>query len=550
MKMRRFSKQLCVVFTFVICAGSLVSFVDAAPPESRTKAFSTGAFDPFIDYINERVRQGWEDNEVEPSPVATDEEWLRRVHLDLIGRIPSAETVEQFIKDRDPAKRSKIIDKLLDDPAYVQNFTNVWTNLLIGRRTPRRVSRNGMQKFLREVFAKNRPWDEVVQDLVTAEGHFEENGAVNYLLAQMQNNDEAVQVTAATTRLFLGIQVQCTQCHNHPFNDWKQNQFWEYNSFFRQMRRINHRKTDPKTGRQIDDYSEVVATGFNGPVYYEKRSGLMQVAYPIFEDVKVDPASGVERRKEFSKLIVKGEKPLIATAIVNRMWGYFMGYGFTRPVDDMGPHNPASHPELLNRMAEELVKKDYDLKQLARWICNSEAYNLTSQYGRKNEFDSPERGETPLFSHMYVKNMTAEQLYDSLIVATGAHKSGQSNWERAEEQRRRWMRQFMVAFDNDSGDDSTTFNGTIPQALMMMNGELTKNAISADRGSYLNQLLLEKGNDQAKIRKMFLSTLSRYPDRREITSAQKLVGGSRNKLAAYQDLYWALLNSNEFVFNH
>ncbi|QDV53474.1 DUF1549 domain-containing protein [Gimesia fumaroli] len=548
--MRRFSKQLCVVFTFVICAGSLVSFVDAAPPESRTKAFSTGAFDPFIDYINERVRQGWEDNEVEPSPVATDEEWLRRVHLDLIGRIPSAETVEQFIKDRDPAKRSKIIDKLLDDPAYVQNFTNVWTNLLIGRRTPRRVSRNGMQKFLREVFAKNRPWDEVVQDLVTAEGHFEENGAVNYLLAQMQNNDEAVQVTAATTRLFLGIQVQCTQCHNHPFNDWKQNQFWEYNSFFRQMRRINHRKTDPKTGRQIDDYSEVVATGFNGPVYYEKRSGLMQVAYPIFEDVKVDPASGVERRKEFSKLIVKGEKPLIATAIVNRMWGYFMGYGFTRPVDDMGPHNPASHPELLNRMAEELVKKDYDLKQLARWICNSEAYNLTSQYGRKNEFDSPERGETPLFSHMYVKNMTAEQLYDSLIVATGAHKSGQSNWERAEEQRRRWMRQFMVAFDNDSGDDSTTFNGTIPQALMMMNGELTKNAISADRGSYLNQLLLEKGNDQAKIRKMFLSTLSRYPDRREITSAQKLVGGSRNKLAAYQDLYWALLNSNEFVFNH
>ncbi|WP_417380335.1 DUF1549 domain-containing protein [Gimesia sp.] len=548
--MRRFSKQLSVVLTMLICAGSLVSMADAAPPESRAKAFSTGAFDPFIDYINGRVRQGWEDNEVDPSPVASDAEWLRRVHLDLIGQIPSAELVEQFNKDRDPAKRSKMIDKLLEDPAYVQNFTNVWTNLLIGRRTPRRVSRNGMQKFLREAFAKNRPWDEIVQDLVTAEGHFEENGAVNYLLAQMQNNDEAVQVTAATTRLFLGIQVQCTQCHNHPFNDWKQNQFWEYNSFFRQMRRINHRKTDPKTGRQIDDYSEVVATGFNGPVYYEKRSGLMQVAYPIFEDQKVDPQSGVERRKEFSKLIVQGDRPLIATAIVNRMWGYFMGYGFTRPVDDMGPHNPASHPELLNKMAEELVKKDYDLKQLARWICNTEAYNLTSQFSRNNEIDSPERGETPLFSHMYIKNMTAEQLYDSLIVATGAHKSGQSNWERAEEQRRRWMGQFMVAFDNDSGDDSTTFNGTIPQALMMMNGDLTKNAISAERGSYLNQMLSEKGNDQVKIRKLFLSTLSRYPDRREINGAQRLISGAPNKLAAYQDLYWALLNSNEFVFNH
>ncbi|WP_417385259.1 DUF1549 domain-containing protein [Gimesia sp.] len=548
--MRRFSKQLSVVLTMLICVGSWVSIAGAAPPESRAKTFSTGAFDPFVDYINGRIRQGWEDNEVEPSPVASDEEWLRRVHLDLIGKIPSAEEVEQFSKDRDTAKRSKVIDKLLEDPAYVQNFTNVWTNLLIGRRTPRRVSRSGMQKFLREAFAKNRPWDEIVQDLVTAEGHFEENGAVNYLLAQMQNNDEAVQVTASTTRLFLGIQVQCTQCHNHPFNDWKQNQFWEYNSFFRQMRRVNHRKTDPKTGRQVDDYSEIVATGFNGPVYYEKRSGLMQVAYPIFEDQKVDPQGGVERRKEFSKLIVQGDKPLIATAIVNRMWGYFMGYGFTRPVDDMGPHNPASHPDLLNKMAEELVKKDYDLKQLARWICNSEAYNLTSQYSRNNEIDSPERGETPLFSHMYVKNMTAEQLYDSLIVATGAHKSGQSNWERAEQQRRQWMNQFMVAFDNDSGDDSTTFNGTIPQALMMMNGELTKNAINADRGSYLYELLNEKGNDQVKIRKMFLSTLSRYPDRREINSAQRLIGGTPNKLAAYQDLYWALLNSNEFVFNH
>jgi len=296
--MRRFSKQLCVVLSFVICAGLMASSVNAAP-ESRGKAFTTGSFDPMVDFINKQIRQGWEDNEVEPSPVASDEEWLRRVHLDIVGQIPSAQTVEKFVKDGDSAKRSKVIDQLLDNPAYVQNFTNVWTNLLIGRRTPRRVSRNGMQKFLREAFAKNRPWDEVVQDLVTAEGHFEENGAVNYLLAQMQNNDEAVQVTAATTRLFLGIQVQCTQCHNHPFNDWKQNQFWEYNSFFRQMRRINHRKTDPKTGRQIDDYSEVVATGFNGPVYYEKRSGLMQVAYPIFEDVKVDAEAGVERRKEF-----------------------------------------------------------------------------------------------------------------------------------------------------------------------------------------------------------------------------------------------------------
>ncbi|HLQ43180.1 MAG TPA: DUF1549 domain-containing protein, partial [Planctomycetaceae bacterium] len=220
-----------------------------APAKKPRDEFTTGSSDVLLAFINEQIRQSWTDNEVEPSEVAGDGEWIRRVYLDIVGHVPPLEEIDKFLADKDKAKRSKLIDKLLDDPAYVRHLTTVWTNLTIGQQTPQRVSRKGMQKFLREAFAKNRPWNEVVIDIVSAEGNFEENGAVNYLLAQMQMPDNGVQATAKTTRLFMGMQVQCTQCHNHPFNDWQQRQFWEFNNFFQQIQKQEHQKYDMKTGR-------------------------------------------------------------------------------------------------------------------------------------------------------------------------------------------------------------------------------------------------------------------------------------------------------------
>ena len=558
--MRRFSRSVLSAF---VCFGLFVTLSPGAiaadsDTESATKkggTFTTGSSDVLIDYINQQMAQGWEDNEVTPSAVAEDAEWIRRVYLDVIGRIPSAKEVTDFMEDKDKAKRSKLVDQLLDDSSYVRNWTTFWTNLAIGRRTPRRVSRNGRSKVFREAFARNRPWDEVVVDIVTGEGHFEENGQVNFLLAQMADNDDGVQLTAKTAKLFLGMQVQCTQCHNHPFNKWKQDQFWQFNSFFRQTAKRDHRKYDPKSGRMVDDYSEITWKNFQGPVYFEKRSGLMQVAYPEYLGAKVDPGPETDRRKELGRLMTEtseNEIPMIARSMVNRMWGHFFGYGFTRPVDDMGPHNSASHPELMDRLSSEFVKSGYDTKQLIRWICNSHSYNLTSEFGKNNEIDNPAAGEIPLFSHMYVKSMSAEQLYDSLIVATSAHNSGRSNWEDAEKQRQRWMQQFVVAFDTDENDEATTFNGTIPQAMMMMNGELIDNAISAEKGSYLHSVLSSGGKDARKVQNLYLTALSRQPTRSEIGTAGKLLASyPRNKqVAAYQDLFWALLNSNEFIFNH
>lgn len=522
------------------------------------------------EFIDAKIEQSWKDNEIEPSEAATDEEWIRRVYLDIAGHIPSLNEVKEFRDDTSPRKRNALIEKLLDSPDYVRNFSTIWTNECIGRGTPRRVSRNGMTKFFREAFAKNRPWNDVVFDIVTAEGHFEENGAVNYILAQMQMRDDAVQLTAKTARLFLGMQVQCTQCHNHPFNDWQQSQFWEFNSFFRQTEKMDHRRVDPDTGRRVDDYSEVLsfdqamarlerggrgAEGAIGPVYFEKRSGLMQVALPTFMGTEVDAGAYTDRRKEFGKLLMKadqGHTPMIAKAMVNRMWGHFFGYAFTRPVDDIGPHNPPSHPALMERLAADFVAADYDLKQLIRWIVNSRAYSLTSQFGEDNQIDNPAAGELPLFSHLYVKSMEAEQLYDSLIVATNAHQSGGAGWEAQEAQRRRWMQQFVVAFDTDENDEATTFNGTIPQALMMMNSELIDKAVSAEPGSFLYQLLGSSGSDTEKIQDLYVAALSRRASRGEISKAQKLIRAypPNARLAAFQDLFWALLNSNEFIFVH
>jgi hypothetical protein len=525
----------------------------ASPGVRLPEVFSTGYTGKgveLIGFINQQVRQVWSENGVTPSEPADDAEFCRRVHLDIVGHIPDVDAVSRFLADKERDKRARLIDELLESPGYVRNFTTIWTNLMIGRLSgPQdRISRKGMQKFLRESFRKNRPWSEMVYDLVSAEGHFEENGATNFLLAHL--NDGAVPATAITAKLFLGIQVQCTQCHNHPFNDWKQNQFWEFNSYFKQADKREVEEYDPRTGREEFKYAELVNKEFSGPVFWETRAAEMKVSYPKFNGVEIPDGSSTNRRLELARLMVSGEKPQIADAMVNRMWGHFFGFGFTRPVDDMGPHKTPSHPELLDRLAVEFVKSNYDLKHLIRLICNSEAYNLTSRFNARNLSDNPAAGEIPLFSHMYMKSLTVEQLYDSLIIATNAHKSGRGNWEQAEAQRQAWLQQFVVAFGTDENDESTSFEGTIPQALMMMNGDLVGDALKGGKGTLLGDVFAVSKNPDQAVRLLYLATLSRNPKPRELQTIRSYSRYYPNTNEWLQDTYWALLNSNEFIFNH
>ena len=513
--------------------------------------------DPIVEEINKQIRQGWEDNEVQPSPQADDAEWLRRVYLDVLGQIPDSATVEKFLSEKDAGKRQKLVNELVEDPRFVRHMTTVWANVLIGRNAPDRTSRPGLEKFLRESFARNRPWNEIVFDLLTAEGHFEQNGAVNFILGQLTGNpnrdDYAVEATAKATKIFLGMQVQCTQCHDHPFNDWKQNQFWEFNSFLRQVRRRDVDKYDPASGRNVDDYSELVRRDYEGPVYFETRQGLMKVAYPKYFEKEIDSGKKTNRRQQLAEVMAKSDaNQQVARAFVNRTWGQFFGYGFTRPVDDMGPHNPPSHPELLHFLTAEFVKSGYDVRVLVKWITSSEAYHLTSQFNAKNEIDNPSIGEIPLFSHMYVKALTVEQLYDSLIVATNADQSGKGSYEESQRQKEMWLREFMRIFGGNDEDEPTLFSGTIPQALMLMNGDLTRQAISTDKGGFLAAVLSspKMRSDNQRIQALYVAALGRVPTRGEYGKIERVMKQAPSPVVAYQDLYWALLNSNEFVLNH
>ncbi len=514
----------------------------------------SGSNESVLAFVNSELHRVWQDNEQRPAAVADDSEWVRRAYLDLVGHIPTAKQTRDFIADKRSNKRELLVEQLLDHEDYVRNWTTIWTNLLIGRTNPRQVNRPSMQRFLREAFARNRSWDQVVADIVSAEGSTEENGAANFLVAHL--NNQAVPATAITAKLFLCQQVQCTQCHDHPFNDLKQDSFWSFNSFFKDIKVVDRPKPgNPKTREVV-----LVHNSHPGAIYYEMRNGVMKAAYPRFDGEPVSTESD-NLRGELAKLMAQGDSPQIARAFVNRMWLHFMGAAFTPQVDDMGPHARVSHPQILDRLTREFVRSNFDVKQLIRWITRSETYQLTSRFGAGEYRDDPSIGVEPLFSRTYVKRMSVEQAFDSLLVATDARQTFGSNWEEVEQRRQKWLEQFAVSFETDENDEADLFDGNIPQALLMMNGELIQQALKANKGVYLDQVMRTKGTDENKIEAIALAALSRKPTADEVKAVRALIreNASHRTAAtdrstplatALQDLFWAYLNSNEFILIH
>jgi len=528
-----------------------------APPEPAHEDLDSREV---VATINAEIHRGWETAEFRPSAKADDAEWLRRVSLDLIGRIPTVDEAEAFLSNKRPHKRVEMVDKLLDDTAFARNLTTIWTNLLVGRRAEQRVNKPALQKFLRMSFAANRPWNQIVYDLVAAEGNNAENGAANFLIAHL--NNDALPATAVTARVFLGEQLQCNQCHNNPFNKSQQATFWELHSFFSQTACVPRQAVDSRTGRQSYAYTELVTNTAGGPIFYETQNGVMRVAFPRFHGEVIDPSPETNRRATLARLMTEGNQPQLAGAYVNRLWEHFLGRGFTPSVDDIGPHSPASHPELLNLLARQFVRSGYDTKQLVRWICASEPYQLSSRFGAGNHDDDPVEGQLPGFSRMYVKSMTPEQVYDSFVIATKAHRAGGVDWEQAESQRQRWLAQFVVDYNTDENEEAMELDGNLVQALTLMNGQLVEKALEASPGTFLGDVMRSRTDEKEKIREMCLAVLSRPPTASEMTQMRKLIRQDSVQIAArgthrqlaesegYQDLFWALLNSNEFSVVH
>jgi hypothetical protein len=524
---------------------------------------------PQVAFIDDQIEAAWADANIKPAEQATDLEWCRRVYLDLIGRIPTIDEVLQYKNDSSHNRQSVLVDRLLGEEytrEYAKHWANVWTTILIGRDTDNRmIDRDGMRKYLQAAWEANIPYDQFVEELLTATGDNAAredatlfNGATNFLSGKLA--DGGLQATAKTAQIFLGLQVQCTQCHNHPFNSGvKQNQFWELNAFFRQARAL--RRFDG--GRRVA-WIELVDEDFAGQggdpdeaeIFYELRNGLVKVAYPVFVDgteisrsgllpglLEDGTTYGVNRRRELASLI--RSNPLFPKAVVNRVWAYFLGYGFTTPIDDFGAHNSPTHPALLEGLAQRFAEYSYDMKSLMRWIVLSKPYSLTSRMKAESTADAPDSGEQPHFSRFYVRQMQPEQLYDSLLVATKADRS------EAAGRQDRWLSQFVIAFGTDEGDSSTTFNGTIPQILMLFNGDLIQAATSLNQDGFLDQIVLANRTNRDKINALYVAALARWPSPSELRYANHLLLARKGQAKeALQDVWWALLNSNEFILNH
>ena len=542
--------------------------------------------------INETLATAWKENKITPSDRCTDYEFIRRASLDIIGRIAKLSEIDVFFKDSAETRRSKLIERLLTEHAeeYAHNWANMWTNLLMTRAGTPKLYQLQMREWLTDMLLEKREseksdklsyipdWSKIVAELVSAQGETNENGAVNFVLAHLgdpitqdtaaNGKFEMVPVTSRTTRLFLGLRTQCVQCHDHPFNgEWGQHHFWGINAFFRQVdpdgRPTMMMNNQKGKGQQKFTVRDNPNLNVKALVPYERRSGVLLYTDPTFLDGKKMPAikdpSKSNRRAELAKFIVTS--PYFSKAAVNRMWGHFFGRSLTKDgVDDFGEHNPVAHPELFEKLSEDWAKKyNHNPKDLIRWICNSKAYGLASVANSTN--DKPE--DEAFFSRMLLKALSPEQLFDSLMTATQA-KAGAEKESKAE-LREQWLNKLIVNFGDDEGNEGS-FNGTVVQALMLMNGQDINTAImDKEHGTAARVMKRFPPSNAAMATKamdeLFKAALNRPPTDAEVKKVMSREVFGFNRIptqsntaafwtAYYQDVFWALLNSNEFILNH
>ena len=508
--------------------------------------------------VDEFLEKSWKDHDIQPSAMAEDSEWVRRIYLTVAGRIPTVAESAVFLADDSPRKRQVMIDLLLSTPERAGYLATTWTNLLIGRTERRRVNRDKLFEFLSDAFRTNTPWIDTVGELITASGRNDQNGATNFLLAHL--NDQATPATAVTAKLFLGEQISCVQCHDHPFaKGVKQEDYWALNAFFKDTVRVTVADVDSGGSRKgrskyitcrLEDRRQVERI-----THFETRSGQQRAVLPKYDQHVIPEDSTDNRRLQLARLLAGDSDTKIAKAMVNRMWAHFFGFGFTSPIDDMGTHATVSHPKVLDLLTEAFVASDYDIQRLTRWIVSTRAAQLSSQSG--NTVDVPENGETPLFSHVYARRMAPEQVYESIRVAIRS-ASGQllTHDSASLEHRRNWVQQFARAYETDENDESLHFDGTIAQAMVMMNGTEVDDAIRQATATLVRSLP-SRASESDILERIALATLTRMPGSSEKDAFRVHYRQLLQRWAprgamsqAVEDMMWAYLNSSEFVLVH
>lgn len=465
------------------------------------------------------------------APLANDAEFLRRAHLDLIGAIPTVGEARSFLEDDSPGKRRALIESLLERPDHATHLANLWRDDLLATVENREILSDDsirlLDSWLRARFMRNDGYDRLAAGLITAKGQSpDQRGAAVFISAhQTAAEGTPERLAASTARMFLGVQLDCAQCHDHFFAKWTQQDFWSFAANFTEVRNQNDRDAR-LLPLLVDDATDVFVTIPGGTDAIEPR----YLGQNIGENRSLATANS--RRDALTQWITAKDNPFFARAAVNRLWAVLFGYGLVDPIDDMGEHNPPSHPALLQLLADDFSAHQYDVRRTLRVLANTNAYARSS---RGTDSIDPR-----LFARKLVRPLSSEQLLASLRVAAGA-TSLATNDATARE----WADRFSGATSR------VEYESGIPQALLLLNGETVTELTNSAESPLVIAAAESPFFDHAdRVETLFLTTFSRKPNEQELARCTTYLQEADSLPEAVADLLWALLNSSEFALNH
>ena len=470
-----------------------------------------------------------------PSDNCTDSDFLRRAYLDVIGLLPTPQEARAFLTSRDPQKRVKLVDALLARPEYVDFWTLRWADIL--RCNRRALGDKGMAalySWIREGVAENKPWDQFARELLLAQGSTFSNGATNYFRTATSPNTLA----ETTSQVFLGVRIECAKCHNHPYERWTQNQYYQMAAFFARV--------GSKTGDRKDE--PVVILANSGEVRHPKTG--KEVAACALDSTPLKPDFSGDRRAVLADWLTSANNPFFAHEVVNRLWKHYLGRGLVEPVDDLRATNPPSNPALFDALADDFTRHKYDLKYLMRAILLSQTYQRSPLPTKANDRD------VKYYSHYAFKRIDAEPLMDAIASATGVADKfdGYPAGFRATQLPDTGVGSYFLDLfgrpaRNVACECERSADPNLGQILHLMNDKDINSRIASKTGRIAG-LLAAKADDRKITENLYLATYSRYPAPTELKQAVTALATAKNRQQAAEDILWALLNSKEFVFSH
>jgi len=506
---------------------------------------------PAKSFVDELVFKKLKALGLPPSEICDDSTFIRRSALDIAGRLPTPEETKQFLADSDSAKRDKWIDHLLQSPDYAEFFANKWSSLLRNKRTDSAQSHGtfAFYNWIRDSFYDNKPYDQFVREIITASGDMSENPPVAWY-RQVSNPNTQLEDSA---QLFLGLRLQCAQCHHHPFEKWSQNDYYSLAAIFSRV----GKKPGSQPGEDIVFHKRGMASAQNKKTKKDLKPAALGVSFASLK-AEDDP------RDAYADWMASKDNPFFAKSLVNRYWKHFFNRGLVDPEDDMRETNPPTNPELLNALAKHFIESDFDLKDLIRIICASSTYQLSAIPNEHNKVDKQH------FSRYYPKRLTAEVLYDAVnnLLKSRSQFDGLPAGIRAIElpdNSYNANSYFLTVFGRPDSSSSCecerSQDASLAQSLHLLNSKEIQDKLTSDSGRAAEVAKSPRPIEE-ELTAVYSIAFSRSPTPEEISSAKSYLDKKiasadpaktkpeAAKRQAYEDIIWALLNTKEFLFNH